>query len=90
MTPYEPVPLWDKGKVEGRTYRNASVGVELTLPPELEFGSPELKGFPGIPLFITITAVGEYKPPTPRKVIVFYTEVLLTTRRNGPRLTNTG
>jgi hypothetical protein len=77
LTPYEPVPRWDKGKVEGRTYRNASVGIELTLPPELEFGSPELKGIPGtIPLLVTITALGEYKPPTPRKVMAFYTEVL--------------
>jgi len=74
---YEPVPQWDKGEVEGRTYRNASVGIELTPPPGLEFGSPELKGIPGtLPLLVTITAVGEFKLLTARKVIAFYTEVL--------------
>jgi hypothetical protein len=74
---HEPVPHWDKGNVDGRTYRNASVGLELTPPPGLEFNAPELKGIPGtLPLFVTITAVGEFKPLTARKVIAFYTEVL--------------
>jgi hypothetical protein len=53
------------------------VGIELTPPPGLEFGSPELKGIPGtLPLLVTITGVGEFKPLTARKVMAFYTEVL--------------
>jgi hypothetical protein len=77
LRPYEPVPRWDKGEVEGRTYKNASAGIEVTPPLGLEFGSPELKGISGtLPLLVTTTAVGEFKPNVARKVLAFYTEVL--------------
>src|SRR4029077_1057684 len=77
LKPSRPAPSWDKGKVEGRTYRNASVGIELTPPPGLELGAPELKGIPGtLPLLVTITAVGEFTPLTARRVMAFYTEAL--------------
>jgi hypothetical protein len=80
------MPHWDRGTVEGRTYRNASVGIELTPPAGLEFGAPELKGNPGtVPLLITITAVGEFIPLIARNVMAFYADALAyypSTRRS--------
>jgi TonB family protein len=75
--PSGPAPHWGKGEVVGRTYENASVGIEFTPPPTLELGSPKLKGNPGtLPLFVTINAEGEYVPATARKVMAFYTDAL--------------
>src|SRR5436305_8548928 len=34
------VPRWNKGVVEGRTYKNVSVGLELTPAAGLDFGVP--------------------------------------------------
>jgi hypothetical protein len=87
LRPSGPVPRWDRGEVEGRTYRNTSVGIELSPPPGLELGSPELKGNPGtLPLLVTITAVGEDKlHPARSKVMAFYTDALAyypSTRRS--------
>jgi hypothetical protein len=39
-------PQLDKGVFAGRTYKNASIGLELTPAPALRFGIPELKGSP--------------------------------------------
>lgn len=73
--PSEPEPNWEKGTVEGRTYKNASVGIELTPPPGLELGDPELRGTLGtVPLLVTITALGEYR--LPRSVLSFYADAL--------------
>jgi hypothetical protein len=70
-------PQWDKGVVEGRTYKNASVGLELTPAPALEFGTPELKGNPGtVPLIVTITAAGERKSVSASEVMSFYSEAM--------------
>ena len=75
--PTAVVPQWDKGVVEGRTYKNASVGLELTPAPGFEFGTPELKGNPGtVPLLVTITALGEWKLFSAREVMAFYTDAL--------------
>jgi hypothetical protein len=86
LRPSGPAPRWERGEVEGRTYRNTSVGIELTPPLELQFGVPELKGSPGtLPLLVTITAVGESKLLTARKVMAFYTDALAyypSTRRS--------
>jgi hypothetical protein len=87
LRPSGPVPHWDRGEVEDRTYTNVSVGIELTPPPGLELGAPELKGNPGtLPLLVTITAVGEDKVHTARsKVMAFYTDALAyypSTRRS--------
>jgi len=86
LRPSGPPPHWDKGEVEGRTYKNASVGIELTPPPELEFGAPELNGDPGtLPSLVTITAVGEFKLLVVRKVMAFYADALAyypSTRRS--------
>jgi hypothetical protein len=71
------IPRWDKGVVEGRTYRNVSVGLELTAAPGLEFGTPELKGNPGsVPLLVTISALGEERLFSGREVMAFYTDAL--------------
>jgi hypothetical protein len=75
--PSGDAPRWDKGVVEGRTYKNASVGLEITPPPGLAFGDPELKGNPGtVPLLVTITAAGEPKLLSAREVMAFYTDAL--------------
>ncbi len=87
VRPSGPAPQWDIGAVEGRTYRNASLGIELTAPPGLQFGAPELKGHSGkLPLLVTITAIGEDKLHTERsKVMAFYSDALAyypSTRRS--------
>jgi hypothetical protein len=70
-------PQWDKGVVEGRTYKNASVGLEITPAAGLEFGSPELKGNTGtVPLVVTITAMSAPKLFSGRDVMAFYTDAL--------------
>lgn len=75
--PSLPVPHWDIGSVEGRTYKNASVGVELTTSPALKFGAPELKGQPGsVPLLVTVAAWGEEKLFAAREGTVFYADAL--------------
>jgi hypothetical protein len=38
------VPRFDKGSVEGKIYKNASIGLELTPDPKLKFAAPVLKG----------------------------------------------
>jgi hypothetical protein len=87
LRPSGPVPHWDKGTVEGRTYRNASLGIEVTPPLGLEFFAPELKGDSGtLPLLVTITAIGEDKLHTANsKVMAFYSDALAyypSTRRS--------
>lgn len=53
------VPRFDKGTVDGKTYKNASVGLELTPAPMLELGTPGLRGKPGtVPSSVTISALG--------------------------------
>ncbi len=57
------VPRWDKGVIEGGTYKNTSVGIELTPASQLTFATPELKGKPGaVNSFVTISAWGSLKP----------------------------
>ena len=70
-------PRWEKGAVEGRTYKNPSVGLELTPAPRLEFGTPELNGSPGtVPQIVRIAALGELKPHSARDVMMFYADAL--------------
>jgi hypothetical protein len=67
----------EKGSVEGRTYKNASIGIELTAPDGLEFETPELKGTPGtLPLLVAVTALREGGLLSPPKVLAFYAEAL--------------
>ena len=63
--------------VEGRRYKNASLGLEITPAPALEFGSPQLKGIPGsVPLLVTITAAGEAKLASAREVMSFSSDAM--------------
>src|SRR5438270_411745 len=39
-------PSLNEGVFEGRTYKNAQIGLELTLAPALKFGFPELMESP--------------------------------------------
>ena len=72
-----PVPQMDKGIVEGKTYKNPSVGLELTPSPGLEFEPPELMGTPGtVPLLVTIAAYGEKKWFSTRNATAFYADAL--------------
>jgi hypothetical protein len=72
-----PVPQMEKGSFEGRTYKNASIGLELTVAEGLELQSPELKGTPGtLPLLVTVTAWSHEGLLSPRKVMAFYADAL--------------
>ena len=67
----------DKGLVEGRTYKNASIGLELMPAAGLEFETPELKGTPGtVPLLVTIGAWGQRKFFSARDGTIFYADAL--------------
>jgi TonB family protein len=72
--PSLPVAQWDAGVVEGRTYKNGSVGLELTTAPTLKLGAPELKGDAGSVPFLTVAAWGEEKPSMPREGTIFYAD----------------
>jgi len=70
-------PRWDSGMVEGATYKNASVGLEITPARGLKFGTPELKGNTGtVPLLVTITAVSAPKLFSGSDVMAFYSDAL--------------
>jgi len=71
------VPPLDKGSVEGRTYKNATLGLELTVAPHLELGAPELKGTAGtVPLLVTVAAWGPKKWFSGREGTIFYADAL--------------
>jgi hypothetical protein len=75
--PSLPVPRMEKGLADGRTYKNSSIGVELRVAEGLTFGTPELKGTPGIaPLLVTVTALRNETLFSPRYVTVFYADAL--------------
>jgi hypothetical protein len=57
------LPL-SSGTVDENTYKNDSLGLQITPPRGLKFSAPELKGKPGtVPLLVTVaawgTAIGE-------------------------------
>jgi len=71
------IPEMDKGIVEGRTYRNPSVGLEFTPPVGLRLGTPELKGTPGtVPLLVTVAAWGQEKLLPIKDGAIFYADAL--------------
>ena len=75
--PSPSVPRMEKGLVDGRTYRNSSIGVELRVAEGLTPGTPELKGTPGIvPLLVTVTALRNETLFSPRYVVAFYADDL--------------
>jgi hypothetical protein len=70
-------PRWQKGVVEGRSYKNPILGIELSPPPGFDFGTPELKGDPGtVPLLVTINALGPATLFSSRDVLSFYSDAL--------------
>jgi hypothetical protein len=74
--PTSKIPL-AKGAVEGSSYKNDSLGLELTPARGLTFGAPELKGTPGtVPLLVTIAASSARKWFSARDMTVFYADDL--------------
>ncbi|SRR6266478_3991242 len=70
-------PRLDKGFVQDNTYKNASLGLELTIDPTLKFGIPESKGDPGAPpRIVMIAAWGQLKPFSAREGTLFYADSL--------------
>jgi hypothetical protein len=60
--PPSAAPRMEKGFVEGQTYKNASLGLELTPDASLRFGAPELRGNSKTGLVsISIMAVGKVR-----------------------------
>jgi hypothetical protein len=77
VSPPSPGPAWDKGFAEGRTYKNPSIGLQLTAAPGLQWSAPELKGNAGtLPLLVTVAAWGDKKMFAARQGTVFYAEAL--------------
>ncbi len=75
--PSSSAPRLNKGFVEGKTYMNPSLGLELTPDPDLKLGTPVLKGTPGtLPLSVTIAAWGEPKLFSAREGTAFYADTL--------------
>jgi hypothetical protein len=75
--PSTPVPRMEKGLVYGRTYKNPSIGLELTLAAGLAFETPELKGTPGtVPLLVTVSAWGKQGLFSARNGTIFYADAL--------------
>jgi hypothetical protein len=65
-------PPYDPGLIEGHTYKNSTIGIELTVPEELSFKPQEVNTFPGTQQF-AITVSADSKPHnrfSPRKYIV--------------------
>jgi hypothetical protein len=71
--PALPVPRLDKGSIEGKTYRNASIGLELTPDPKLKFGAPELKGKTGtVSSSLMVAAWGKFRSGSAREGTAFW------------------
>jgi hypothetical protein len=63
VKPTQAAPQWDKGVIEAGTYKNTSIGIELTPASRLTFAPSELKGKPSaVKSFITVSAWGSLKP----------------------------
>lgn len=74
--PPSRIPL-NSGVVQGNTYRNNSLGLELTPARGLQFGAPEMKGTPGsVPLLVTVAAWGENNWFSANGGTVFYADDL--------------
>jgi hypothetical protein len=65
------------GLVDGDTYRNSSLGLELKAAPSLRFGPPSVRGVPGsVPLLVTIAALNGRDFSSSTRATVFYAEDL--------------
>ncbi len=71
------VPQMDKGIVEGKTYKNPSIGLEFSPAPELELGTPELKGTPGtLSESVSVAAMGEKRWFSTRESTYLFVDAL--------------
>jgi hypothetical protein len=67
------VPRFDKGSVEGKIYKNASIGLELTPDPKLKFAAPVLKGKIGtVSSSLMVAAWGKFKSGSAREGTAFW------------------
>jgi hypothetical protein len=62
-------PKLEKGSVQGKTYKNASIGLELTPDTKLKFGTPELKTKP---LSLSLAAWGKFRAGSAREGMAFW------------------
>jgi len=76
--PSVPAPRFEKGTIEGRTYKNASVGLEFTPAAKLKLGTPELRAGRGAApgTLVTVAAWGEEKRFSARDGTTFWAEAL--------------
>src|SRR5690242_8753820 len=67
----------DKGTVDGNVYKNASLGLELSVAPALKSGGPVLHGKPGsVPLLVTVAAEGDGRFFSTSDSTTFYADAL--------------
>jgi hypothetical protein len=67
------VPRLDQGSVEGKTYKNVSIGLELTPDPKLKFAPPELRGKIGtVSSSLMVTAWGKIRSGSAREGTGFW------------------
>jgi hypothetical protein len=72
-----PLTTLQKGTVVDNTYRNPSLGLEITPAPDLKLGPPEIKGNPGtVPLLVTVAAWGDRKWFSEGNRMAFYADAL--------------
>jgi hypothetical protein len=64
-----PASRLEKGSVQGNTYKNACIGLELTPPSELKFVAPELKKKPAS---LSVAARGKFKAGLARDGAAFW------------------
>jgi hypothetical protein len=80
VSPSSPNVLPNKGSIEQGTYKNPSIGIELTPAADLHWEDPEMKGTPGTtPLLIVVKATeggllsGLFSP---KSVMIFEADAL--------------
>jgi hypothetical protein len=67
----------EAGTVEGNTYKNDSLKLEITPAPNLKFSTPEMEGKPGsVPLLVTVAAWSGDDASSSNAGTVFYADDL--------------
>jgi hypothetical protein len=61
------VPRLDEGSIQGKTYKNPSLGLELTADPSLTFQRPELKGNGTKRESLLVAALGKFRSESARE-----------------------
>ena len=71
------IPVLDKGHLEGNTYKNISLGLELKPPPGFMLDTPQLTGTSDkLPLTVTVKALSEKTWLSTREAVFFYADTL--------------